>query len=262
MSLISLATRVVLARLLQGSTWARDLILDQPLDPISEVLRATEGKSSTVIAIYTSEAKGKPVGMETQGGVQTVRMAVYAYIAPSRVDLPDEVEFSIDNVGSGLALGTLGRQIDAAMHMGKPAWQNVWRRFVLKVDDKVSRFVLVEVQGGVKVPCLEVLYDLDCVADADFGRPLYGAWLDLDGLLRADGHGSEGEMLADHIKTLIENPAGLPDYDVFQQNFALTDAAYQATGLAPLETVNGAVPDLEHVDVPMEGEITPPTQVP
>ncbi|MER9961640.1 hypothetical protein NKJ72_11845 [Mesorhizobium sp. M0045] len=266
MSLISLATRIVLARLLAGRTWAQDQIYDQPLDPITETLRAANAKPRPVIAIYTGEAKGKPVGLETQGGCQNIRTNVYVYLPPSKIELPDTVEFSIDNVGAGLALNTIGRQIDAAMHYGVPTWVKIWRRFVLKIDDKVSRFVLVEIQGGVKIPCMEIIYELDCVADADFGRPLYGAWLELDTLLRADGAGSEGEMLAEHIKGLIESPAGLRDYELFQTNFGLTDAAFEATGLAPLsgsvDEGDGSVPDLEDVDAPQQGEIVPPQQVP
>lgn len=264
MSLISLATRIVLARILSGRTWAADRILDQPLDPISEVLRGADRKQRPVIAIYTSQAKGKPVGLETQGGVQAVTMTIYVYLPPARIDLPEEVEFAIDNVGSGLALNTMGRQIDAAMHFGHAAWIALWRRFVLHVDDKVSRFVLVQVENGVKVPCMEVVYDLNCVADADFGKPLYGGWADLDALLRADGPATEGELLADHLKSLIELPAALQDYEVFQGNFGLSAAALDAIGVAPLATDpdDGGVPDLESVDAPMEVEIVGPQQVP
>ncbi|RWM29407.1 hypothetical protein [Mesorhizobium sp.] len=266
MSLIALATRVVLVRLLTGRTWAQDPVLDSPLDPIEEILRAANRAPKPVIAVYTSESKGKPVGLETQGGKQNVRTAIYVYLPPSAVTLPDGVAFSIDNVGSALALSTIGRQIDAAMHLGDTPWLKVWWRFVTCIDDKTSRFVLVEIQSGVKVPCMEVIYELDCVADADFAKPLYGAWLELDTLLRADGDGTEGEMLADHIKSLIENPTGLQPYQVFQANFGLTDAAFEATGLAPLpgslDPDTGNSPLLNDVDAPQQTEIVPPVQVP
>ncbi|RWC91653.1 MAG: hypothetical protein EOS72_03080 [Mesorhizobium sp.] len=266
MSLIALATRVVLVRLLAGRTWAQDPVLDSPLDPIEEILRAANGQPKPVIAVYTSESKGKPVGLETQGGKQSVRTAVYVYLPPSKVTLPEGVAFEIDNVGSGLALSTMGRQIDAAMHLGNTPWLKIWRRFVTCIDEKTSRFVLVEVQSGVKIPCMEVIYELDCVADADFAKPLYGAWLDLDTLLRADGADTEGEMLANHIKSLIEKPEGLHPYEVFQANFGLMDAAYEATGLAPLagslDPDSGESPLLNSVDAPQQTEIVPPGQVP
>lgn len=266
MSLISLATRIMLVRLLAGRTWAQDQIYNSPLDPIAELMRAANAKPKPAIAIYTDQAQGKPVGLETQGGCQIVRTKVYIYLPPSKIELPDLVEFSIDNVGAALALNTIGRHVDAAMHYGNAPWVRLWRRFVLKIDDKVSRFVLVEIQSGVKIPCLEISYELDCVADADFGKPLYGAWIELDALLRADGAGSEGEILADHIKGLIEDPAGLHDYELFQMNFGLTDAAFEATGLAPLPSStdpdDGSAPNLEGVDAPQQTVITPPQQVP
>lgn len=249
MSLISLATRVVLARLLVGRTWAGQ-VLDQPLDPISEILRASQQPPKPVIAIYTGQAKGEPVGHETQGGPQAVRTMVYVYLPPSRIDLPDGVQYSIDNVGSGLALAVLGRQIDAAMHFGAAAWLEIWRGFVLQVEERIARFVLVEVQGGVRVPCMEVIYDCRCVADADFGKPIYGAWQKMDALLRADGVGSEGAKLADLIKDLIEAPTGLHPYEIFQGNFGLGKAPFMVTGLAPLATddEDGSAPLLEDVD--------------
>ena len=266
MSLIALATRVILLRLLTGRTWAQDQVFDSPLDPIDEILRAANAAPKPVIAVYTAESKGKPVGLETQGGKQNVRTAVYVYLPPSKVTIPDGLAFEIDNVGAGLALSTIGRQIDAAIHLGNAPWIKVWRRFVTCVDEKTSRFVLVEIQSGVKVPCMEVIYELDCVADADFAKPLYGAWLDLDTLLRADGAGTEGETLADHIKGLIEKPEGLQPYEVFQANFGLTDAAFEATGLAPLpgsvDPNTGDVPVVQSVDAPQQTEIVPPQQVP
>lgn len=267
MSLIAIATRVVLARILTGRTWATGQILDQPLDPIAEVLRAADGKPKPVIAIYTGEAKGKPAGLETQGGCQNIRMMLYIYLPPAKVTLPNSVAFEIDNVGSGLLLGTLSRQVDAAMHFGNQSWIEVWRRFVLKIDEKLERYVLVEIEHGVKVPCLELIYELDTVADADFAKPLYGAWLQLDTLLRADGAGSEGVLLADHLKSLIEQPANLHDYEVFQGNFGLSDAAFEATGLAPVITIAsgpnaGDVPIVTRVDIPMDVEFPVPVVSP
>jgi len=265
MSLISIATRAVFRQLLVGKTWADGRVFDQPLDPISEVLRSIDGQHRPCIAVYTQEAKGKPSGLETQGGAQDVVLICYAYFPPTAAKIDAEtVEFAIDNVGSGLALNTMGRQIDAAMHFGDPTWVAIWRKFVTQVEEKIERFVLVETERSVKIPTLEIRYDLRCVADADFAKPLYGAWAMLDAALRADDTMADSTMLADHLKGLIESPANMQPYAVFQGNFGLSDAAHHAIGLAPLATdpESGDVPDLEDVDGPAEITITGPAGLP
>lgn len=264
MSLVSLATRVILQELLKGRTWAGGLIMDQPLDPIQEVLRGADDAGKPVIAVYTSKAEGKPTGHDTQGGPQSLSLMVYVYLPPRKIELPDSVAFEIDNTGSGLALDVIGRQVDAALHYGNTDWIKLWRRFVLNVESRTARFVLVEIERGLPVPCLELQYQVRTVADADFGRPLYGDWVTLDTLLRDDDKVADNIHLADLIKGLIEKPDGLFDYQAFQMNFGLTDEAHMAIGLAPLVTrEDGSVPDIDEVEArPDEIVITPPGKVP
>ncbi|MCO5144542.1 MAG: hypothetical protein M9895_00035 [Aquamicrobium sp.] len=263
MSLISLATRTILQEMLRGRTWAEDRILDQPIDPIQEVLRGADERGKPVIAVYTSKAEGKPTGLDTQAGVQSIDLNVYVYLPPRKIELPESVEFEIDNSGAGLALNVMGRQIDAAMHYGNADWIKLWRSFVLSVEKRTDRFVLVEIERGLPVPCLEILYEIRAVAEADFAKPLYGAWVDLDTLLRASEVPGSTD-LADLIKGLIESPEDLFGYEVFQLNHGLTDEAYMAIGLAPLATnEDRSVPDVEEIDArPDELVITPPGRVP
>lgn len=262
--MITIALRTILSRIIEDQTWAAERVFDSPLDPLVEIARSIDEKSRPCIALYTQEASGKPPGLETQNGPQSVKMVIAIYVPPAAVKLPNGVELQIDNVGSALALNTIERQVDAAMHFGPAAWVELWRRFVLHIAEKRSRFVLISVENGVRIPCLEVEYDLNCVGDAEFARPLYGAWLDLDTRLRTAGPGSEDVIIADHLKSLIETPANLHDYEQFQANFALTNAAFATTGLNPLATdpESGDVPILEEVDAPPEITVEGPEQIP
>lgn len=262
--MITIALRTVLCRILEGRTWAAERVFDSPLDPLAEVGRVIDVKQQPCIAVYSQEAKGKPTGLETQGGKQAVKMVVAVYLPPSAIKTPNGTVLEIDNVGSALALDTLGRQVDAAMHFGEKAWVAIWRSFVLNIVEKTSRFVLISIENGVRIPCLEVEYELDCVADAEFATPLYGAWQKLDAQLRIAGPGSEDVKIADHLKKLIEEPAGLHDYEQFQANFALSDEAFATTGLNPVATVEetGDVPTLEGVDAPPEITVEGPGQIP
>lgn len=142
-------------------------------------------------------------------------------------------------------MNLIGRQVDAALHFGNPEWLAVFRRFVTRGEGKVVGYVLVEVENSVRIPCLEIAYDLITVADADYGKPIYGAWADLDVLLRKT---EEGRHLADLIKSMIETPSGLLPYQQFQVNFGMTDAAIRAVGLGPI-TDDGSTPLLTDVEL-------------
>jgi len=259
-SLISQAILIIVKNAMKGRTWAQDRILEQPIDPIVGMLTSGPEQGQPVVAVYSEKVEGKPVGRETQGGQQKIDLKVYAYVPPARLQLPDGLAFEIDNTGASLALNILGRQVDGAFHFGNPEWVALFKRFVTNVEGKTARFILVEVENSVRIPCLEIAYDLVAVADADFGKPLYGAWLELDALLRLT---SEGILLADLFKSMIEQPSGLLDYQQFQMNYGLTDAAMNAIGLAPVILANdGTVPIVEDVDVPIDPTIVPPEQVP
>jgi len=259
-SLISQAILITMKNAMKGRTWAQDRILEQPIDPIVDMLGSGPDQGKPVIAIYAEKVEGKPVGRETQGGEQNIDLKVYVYVPPTRVEVADGMTFEIDNTGAALALNLIGRQVDASFHFGNPEWIGLFRKFVTRIESKVARFVLVEIENSVRIPCLEIAYSLISVADADFGKPLYGAWIELDRLLRQT---AEGAALADFMKSLIEQPSGLFDYEQFQMNFGLTDTAMSAIGLGPLIlTEEGIVPVVVDVDAPVSITIVPPEQVP
>lgn len=253
MSLVSLAVRIIARNCISGQTWAEARVMDQPIDPIMEVVSNDEYVGKPAVALYTQRSKGTPCGLETQGGPQEQVLMAYVYLPPNKIDLPDGVAFEADNQTAGIVLNAMGRQIDAAMHFGNEAWVTLWRKFVLNVEVMKSQFVLVEIEDGVRVPCLEISYEIKTIAEPDFGAPLYGYWLELDTELR--GMSAEGILLADLFKGLIEAPSGLEDFAQFQMNFGLTDPAFASTGLDPLAVNDdGTAPLLE--DVPSEPDIT------
>lgn len=232
MSLVSQALVALTHYLLDGQTWADNQIMEQPVEPIDELLRGAGEAQKPVLAVYVESAKMQIQGRETQGEKGMLDLKVFAYIAPGRVKLPDGIGFALDGRQAGLTLNVLGRQIDAALHLGAAAWLPVWRKFVFSIEEREVRYMLVEVENAVKIPTMEICYRCSTIPDPDFGTPLYGAWLALDTALRTAG--GEKETLADLFKGMIEAPAGLPDYKDLQANFGLTDAGLAATGLAPV----------------------------
>lgn len=265
MSLINQAVLIAVRRMIENRTWAGNRILEQPIDPIADLLAPGEGQGMPILAVYIEKTQGKPVGRQLQGGPQSVDLKICIYVPPSRMEAPGGLEFVIDNTGASKALNFIARQVDAAFHYGNAEWIALFRKLVTGMEDKTTRFVLIEVENGEvgnagRIPSLEISYALKAVEDAEFGKPLYGAWLELDRLLRQTGEGAD---LADLIRGMIETPGDLPGYARFQANYGLSQGDMIAIGLAPL-VVNpdGSVPILNDVDFPIDPRIVPPEQIP
>lgn len=230
MSILSQALVTSFRKMVNDRTWAGDRVSEQPVDPLADVLRADGRPPLPVIAVYCDEVAGNPSGRETQSGTQSVSMNVFAYLPPAGILVPDG-SAELGAAQAGFALNLLGRQIDASMHYGHDDWIALWRRLVPRITSKKSRFVLLEIESGVRIPTLELTYELMAVEEPMFGKPLYGAWLQLDTLLRAS---PDGAIVAEYIKAAIEAPNDLLDYERFRANHALTYSELETTGFAPV----------------------------
>lgn len=261
MSLVSQAVLLVVRNALDGQTWAEGRVYEQPIDPLTEALGGNKS-GRPACAVYVEQAVGEPIGLETQRGKQELTLKVIAYLPPSITIIEDGgVEVRIENTGAGLVLNILGRQIDTALRVGNDVWTALWRKFVVSVTKRKTRFILIEVADDFRVPCAELELSIETVPEPELGAQLFGGWLDLDTALRAQGN--EGTGVANLLKTAIENPTGLPDWEQFQATTGLSDAAFAATGLAPLavddegEAVTfsdvTSSPDVE-VSVPLEDD--------
>jgi hypothetical protein len=264
MSLVTQALLIAAQKVLTGSTWAETNVLKQPIDPISEVLRVAEGASVPVIAVYVETADFDIEGRRTQGKSAKIDLKVFVYISPGVVKLPEEAgyEFTLDGTVAGLTLDMMGRQIDAALHTSTSPWVEIFRKMVPKFTQRMEQFALIELEHGVRIPCLEILYKLESIPDPDFGTPIAGmaAWSMFDAQLRVEG--SETTKLADLFKEMIERPEGLSPYQDIINNFGLTAGDFASTGLGPLPAAvdpdTGAVPVLEEITVEVTGTGTDP----
>lgn len=230
MSILSQALVTSFRKIVTDRTWAGQEVHEQPVDPLANVLRDDGSKPTPVIAIYCDEVAGGPAGRETQSGTQNVSMHVFAYLPPAGFSVPDG-SADLGAAQAGFALNLLGRQIDASLHYGHDDWIAIWRRLVPRVVSKKSRFVLLEIETGARVPTLELTYELMAVEEPMFGKPLYAAWVQLDGLLRAT---EDGAIVANYIKAAIEQPGDVQDYEKFRANHALSYSELETAGFAPV----------------------------
>ncbi|KQW30754.1 hypothetical protein ASE36_00165 [Rhizobium sp. Root274] len=245
MSLVAQALCITAQNLIKGQTWAGNDVLLQPVYPLEAVMR--EGRDAApVIAVFAEHTKFDVEGRATQGREARVELKFFVYNAPGTqriiIDGAEAIEISLDTETAGLTLNAVARQIDAALHFGPDLWLECWNKMVLSIDDREIRYVLIEIEDGVKIPAAEIGYTLKAIPDPDFGGALTVAWQKFDAALKAT---AEGALVARLFETLITDPMGLPDWQLVKRNFGLTSGAIGTIGLGPYQGVtlpDGEVP--------------------
>jgi hypothetical protein len=232
MSLVSMAARIIFTRLVRGQTLAGENVINAPLEPLDQVARA----QSPVIAVYTGLIKNKnPPGRDlfTAERELRVELVFQTYLPPADTDADGVSNFNLQRAGAGVLMDHMQRQIITALQSQTTVWADLWKVLVAGYDDFDSRPVLIEVEGGVRIPCREVSLTCRTISDPKVGAPLSGFWLGLDGAMRDD---PDLVPIADLIKGDIEGPAGMSDWHVTMAALGWTKAAMLATGLAPEDT--------------------------
>jgi len=260
--MVGQALLMIVARALTGRTAAGAHVLEQPVEPIVDVLKHSDGNGAPSIAVYVESSESVPSGIETQSGPVETVLKVIAYTPPSWRTSGDDIVF--ENEGIGLGLNILGRQIDVALHTGNETWVRLFRGFAKHINARKTRYLLIELENGVRIPAIEISYYFKrTVQEPEIGVPLFGSWLQLDTALRNEGE----TAVADLLKSLIESPTGLQPWQQFQLARNLTDKAFAATGSSPVmfgdvfavDEETGEIPTLVDVDAqPDEIDIVAP----
>lgn len=251
----SLASRMIVEILLFGKTAAGSRVLLSPTDPIAHMLEAAVGGvSGPVIAIYTGSAK-REAKDRSIGGPTVQMLTLYVYIPPSKVTIIEgglEVEFSDTNAAT--TLDVIARQIDRALRFGIEPWQSLWNKLAYVINDVTQKPVLVEIEKGVAIPALEIVYDIKTLEEPKYGQPSH-FWADF---ISALGEAGEAGVMADLIRKLIEAPGSLSMIDIARINEGLTGVAYDNIGLGLLaDPIDGNPPPVIPDDgVTVDGTIT------
>lgn len=262
MSLVSQALVITTAKVLAGRTWAGDQILRQPVDPISSVLRAAPEMQRPTIAIYVDRGLYTGDGRQSQGRQSMQDLKIFVYIPNG--EYAGEPGYKFDTSNAGMALDFMARMVDAAFHFDEAeddpnSWVKIWKKFASRIEERDIRYVLVEVDNGVRVPTAEITYKLVCAPDPAFVGNSGTAFEMFEAKLRTGT--PESVRLADLFALMIKNPSTMPDYRALQTNFGLTDVALQATGLAPQDLAStdtdGNTPGLTAVDYTGSATIVP-----
>jgi hypothetical protein len=249
---------MTIARALRGKTWAANRVFEQPVNPLQFVLSGDPQEGRPAIAVYVEHATGQPRQKELQFGLQSLCSKIVLYAPPKMGFVEQGEAIAFNNDSAGLVLNLLQRQVLSHLQLGSGGWTQLFQKLTAKCTERKSRYLLIEFEDGVRLPSAEISLDWECAPEPHIGAPITGLWQALDQLLRAEGEGA----LADLMKASIESNENLPDWALLQAQLGMSDAAYLASGLAPLAvTDNGEVPDLEEVQIDTNIEITTP-QVP
>lgn len=265
MSLVSQALIFTASKVISGMTLAGADILRQPVDPIAEVMQLAQRAPAPVISIYAERVFAEIEGRATQGKNSEVSLKFFTYIAPGKQVVTLEngqevVQFTLDQTSAGLTLDLVARQIFAALHTRNDAWGALFRRLAYKFQSREERYILVEIENGVKIPASEVTLIVDAIPEPEFGVPIDQSPAMAEFCSALGDSGEEG-ILASVFRAVIEQPSNLQAFAALKNSFALTQAGLEATGVAPYQGVTtdaGAVPPLNEVIINSEnGPIEP-----
>jgi len=241
-SLVALASRIILIEAIRDKTWAGDYVRNAPLDPVPGLLRDATG--TPLITVYTGIIKSKPDGRNLIGSEMQDRIEVVLQIYLPGSDLDDDgADLNIGRAGAAFAVDVIWRQIVAALQrdIDNP-WSRLWARLIVCYEDFDSRPVLIEVENGVRIPCREISLMCRTLPEPAFGVALNSFWADLDTVLRA-GIGEdptleqqERLMAADTLRSLITEPGDLPSWRQAAAVMGWSIGAARASGLAPFDT--------------------------
>jgi len=236
-SLVSFALRLIVTRVIKGRTWAGDSVLNAPIEPIAHVLSRADPNPRPVVGVFTQETTSKPAGIDYGTRGQRVELILFIYLPPTMRPLADQT-IEIDQSASAMSLDCVSRQISNELRAGTSLWREMWAKFAVSVAEHDAKAVLIEIDQGVRVACLEVRLLVDALPEPDVGKPIGGHWLALDTMMRAD---PETAGIADAIKSLIEFRT-MPAWEAAQAQFALSDAAARTMGYTPQDITETGEP--------------------
>lgn len=259
MGLVAYALRTALQQMLKGKTAAGDHVLDSEIEPVDTV---TKGLQQPLIAIYCADTEMEPVGMGLMGRGSTATITIQIY-APSEIVITgaEDQEVRFENGAIALALDIMQYQILDEIVSSVEPWAEFFRKVALSASKVTTNAVLLQIEGGVTIPCREISVEVKTLAQPAPGRPLTGVWATFDTLLREGG--DEMVALADVLKTVIETPADLADWRKMQALLGATVSGMYTIGLAPVfQTTSEPAPLADEIEVDGELDTSQPHLLP
>jgi hypothetical protein len=237
MALVSFALRLIASRILKDHTLAGDGIHDSPVDPLAPwTNEEVDTPSKPIIAIYTTDNSSEGVGRSTTGGTQKITLAFNMFLPPDKVAIPDgeggvSIEVTTQNTGAATALDIVQRQVLSRFQTGDDAWQEVWRKFVLSVENVITKAQVYQLGTDLEIPAIAMTVEFSAIPEPDFAGTVTAGWQALFALMENE---PEYQQLTPFIRGLIEGPAGLTDWQKLRYALGWSADEADAAGVANL----------------------------
>lgn len=241
MSIPALALRLATVFALRDQTWAGTSVLDQPINPIEGLSKATK----PVIAVYTGDDVVKADARDWMAGDRTSNLVIQIYL-PADLTVPNGPRIDALRDGGEFALGIIWRQIESVLLKDTSPWASLWRSLIFSVHDVSSRPYLIEIETGPRLVARETIFAVDTVASPDFAPPS-GLWADLVALMTST---PELQPLATLVDAAIRGGSDLPDWAIAAAQMGMRDGVIRSVGLAPADATEvGEAAPLSSVEV-------------
>lgn len=241
MSVVRLATRLVVVLALRGRTLAGPAVADSEITPFDE--KAAEAVSPFV-SVYTDDQARNARDIDPARPADRLTITIEIGLnAQVKDETGEEIAgLPMTDAGMELILDAIERQILMVLADDENPWSAIWKR-LFRGDPEIKSTRGASAADGVRFAGRQLKINVEPLKEPPSGAPATGVWVDL--LAAVDA--VEGrEQTARMLRELIEAPP--PSDDWFALRRDLMMSAAEGTALL-LEPTAG--------DLPAFGEATP-----
>ena len=241
MSVVRIASRLVVVMALRGRTLAGSTVADSENTPFDQ--KAAEAVCP-FISVYTDNQARNARDIDPARPVDRLTLTFEIGVnAKVQSDTGEEVAgLPMTDAGMELILDAIERQILTVLADDENPWSAIWKR-LWRGDPEIKSTRGASASEGVRFAGRQIEFTVEPLKEPPSGSPATGVWADL--LTMADGVAGR-ETTARLLHDLIEAPAPSDDWFALRRNLLMSAAEGAALLLNPTSG-----------DLPEFGEATP-----
>lgn len=246
MALLDLAARLATVMALKGQTLVGDMVLDEPLDPLSDAL---DGSGQGIIAVYSNLTIAKVAQNDLLNANRDLEVTVQIYL-PDRVSVDVGgllVAIDTRNSGAKTVMDIIERQIERVFLVGQSSWARLRRELQFSLSEVRAQSFVVETKSEMKIAAREIVFKMDTISEPGFGAPLLGPFKTFVDLLDLHPHLS---AISSYVRSEITSPDDAPDWMRAQGDLGALFSVPASIGIsAPLSSQPEDMPPVSEIVV-------------
>jgi hypothetical protein len=227
-SLADFALRIATVRSLRGRTYVGENVLDEPIDPVAQVIGDAEQDVApkALIAVYTNASESKPQGKDIYGAPSFVEVTLQIYV-PYETGLGGTAEAG-QIKGAKFLSDMIERQIERVFLVDTTPWAKVRRDLTFLIHEIKAQSFVIKTDLKLEVSGRELTYRFETISSQPFGKPLIHPYPELLGLMRAD---TSLAGLAEIFNTEATSPTVMTDVQTVMAGLGISEESVKALGL-------------------------------